>query len=29
MGDPCLTCNDPADLPNGQLIAVSTVFIGG
>jgi uncharacterized Zn-binding protein involved in type VI secretion len=29
MGDPALTCNDPADLPNGQVIAVSTVLIGG
>ena len=28
-GDTCLTCNDPADLPAGQLIAVGTVFIGG
>jgi len=29
MSDPALTCNDPADLPAGQVIAVSTVFIGG
>jgi len=29
MGDPALTCNDPADLPAGQVIAVSTVLIGG
>jgi uncharacterized Zn-binding protein involved in type VI secretion len=29
MGDPALTCNDPTDLPVGQVIAVSTVFIGG
>ena len=29
MGDPALTCNDPADLPNGRVIAVSTVLIGG
>ena len=29
MGDPALTCNDPADLPAGQVVAVSTVFIGG
>lgn len=29
MGDPALTCNDPADLPSGQVIAVSSVFIGG
>ncbi len=27
-GDTALTCNDPADLPNGQVIAVGTVFIG-
>ena len=29
MGDPALTCNDPADQPVGQVIAVSTVMIGG
>lgn len=28
-GDVCLTCNDPADLPAGQVIAVGTVFVGG
>jgi uncharacterized Zn-binding protein involved in type VI secretion len=28
-GDLALTCNDPADLPNGQVIAASTVLIGG
>jgi uncharacterized Zn-binding protein involved in type VI secretion len=28
-GDPALTCNDPADLPAGTLVAVGTVFIGG
>jgi len=28
-GDTALTCNDPADLPNGKVIAVGTVFIGG
>jgi uncharacterized Zn-binding protein involved in type VI secretion len=28
-GDPALTCNDPADLPAGQVIAVSTVLVGG
>jgi uncharacterized Zn-binding protein involved in type VI secretion len=27
-GDAATTCNDPADLPAGTLIAVSTVFIG-
>jgi uncharacterized Zn-binding protein involved in type VI secretion len=27
-GDVALTCNDPADLPSGKVIAVSTVFIG-
>ena len=28
-GDIALTCNDPSDLPVGQVIAVSTVLIGG
>lgn len=28
-GDTALTCNDPADLPNGKLVAAGTVFIGG
>lgn len=28
-GDTALTCNDPADLPNGTVIAIGTVFIGG
>lgn len=27
-GDPALTCNDPADLPAGSVLAVGTVFIG-
>jgi len=27
-GDTALTCNDPADLPNGQVIAVGTVMCG-
>lgn len=27
-GDPALTCNDPADLPAGTVVAVGTVFIG-
>ena len=27
-GDTAATCNDPADLPVGQVIAVGTVFIG-
>jgi uncharacterized Zn-binding protein involved in type VI secretion len=27
-GDMAQTCNDPADLPNGKIIAVGTVFIG-
>jgi len=27
-GDTASTCNDPADLPAGQVIAVGTVFIG-
>jgi uncharacterized Zn-binding protein involved in type VI secretion len=28
-GDTALTCNDPADLPVGTVVAVSTVLIGG
>jgi uncharacterized Zn-binding protein involved in type VI secretion len=28
-GDTAQTCNDPADLPIGQVIAVGTVLIGG
>ena len=28
-GDKAMTCNDPADLPVGTIIAVSTVMIGG
>ena len=28
-GDKALTCNDPADLPAGTVIAVGTVLIGG
>jgi uncharacterized Zn-binding protein involved in type VI secretion len=28
-GDTALTCNDPADLPVGTVVAVGTVFIGG
>lgn len=28
-GDKVVTCNDPADLPVGTIVAVSTVFIGG
>jgi uncharacterized Zn-binding protein involved in type VI secretion len=27
-GDTALTCNDPADLPNGTVVAVGTVFVG-
>ena len=27
-GDPAMTCNDPADLPGGTVIAVGTVMIG-
>jgi uncharacterized Zn-binding protein involved in type VI secretion len=27
-GDTAMTCNDPADLPNGKIIAVGTVLIG-
>lgn len=28
-GDPALTCNDPADLPAGTVVAAGTVLIGG
>jgi uncharacterized Zn-binding protein involved in type VI secretion len=28
-GDPAITCNDPADLPAGTVVAVSTVLVGG
>lgn len=28
-GDMAMTCNDPSDLPAGQVIAVGTVMIGG
>lgn len=28
-GDMALTCNDPADMPVGRVVAVSTVMIGG
>jgi Uncharacterized conserved protein len=28
-GDKALTCNDPSDLPAGNIVAVGTVFIGG
>ena len=27
-GDTALTCNDPADLPNGTVIATSSVLVG-
>jgi uncharacterized Zn-binding protein involved in type VI secretion len=27
-GDPVTTCNDPADLPAGSLVAAGTVMIG-
>jgi uncharacterized Zn-binding protein involved in type VI secretion len=29
MGDTALTCNDPADLPVGTVVAVGNVLIGG
>lgn len=29
MGDTAQTCNDPADLPVGQVVAAGTVLIGG
>ena len=28
-GDTAMTCNDPADLPAGTVLAVGTVLIGG
>jgi uncharacterized Zn-binding protein involved in type VI secretion len=28
-GDTAMTCNDPAPLPIGKVVAVSTVMIGG
>ncbi|HEX7182494.1 MAG TPA: PAAR domain-containing protein [Thermoanaerobaculia bacterium] len=28
-GDKAMTCNDPADLPAGTIVAAGTVFIGG
>lgn len=28
MGDTCMTCNDPTDLPAGTVVAVGTVMIG-
>jgi uncharacterized Zn-binding protein involved in type VI secretion len=28
QGDMAMTCNDPADMPIGQVVAVGTVFIG-
>jgi uncharacterized Zn-binding protein involved in type VI secretion len=28
-GDIAITCNDPADLPVGQVVAAGTVMIGG
>jgi uncharacterized Zn-binding protein involved in type VI secretion len=28
-GDPAMTCNDPADLPVGSVVAAGTVLIGG
>lgn len=29
MGDMAKTCSDPADLPVGQVVAVSTLMVGG
>ncbi|MEM1159771.1 MAG: PAAR domain-containing protein [Pseudomonadota bacterium] len=28
-GDTAMTCNDPSDMPVGQIIAVGTVMVGG
>jgi uncharacterized Zn-binding protein involved in type VI secretion len=27
-GDPVMTCNDPADLPTGSIVAAGTVLVG-
>ncbi|MEA2933134.1 MAG: hypothetical protein QOI56_1919 [Actinomycetota bacterium] len=29
VGDPCLTCNDPSDLPAGTIVGGGTVLVGG
>lgn len=29
LGGPAITCNDPADAPNGSVIARGTVLVGG
>ncbi len=29
VGDPALTCNDPADAPNGTIVGAGTVLCGG
>ena len=29
VGDPALTCNDPADAPNGTVVGGGSVFFGG
>jgi len=29
VGDPVMTCNDPADLPNAKIVGGGTVSIGG
>lgn len=29
LGSVATTCNDPADAPNGNVIATSTVIVGG
>ena len=28
VGDPAMTCNDPADAPNGTIVGASTVLLG-
>ena len=28
-GDTAMTCNDPAEMPVGQVVAISMVLIGG
>lgn len=28
LGDPAMTCNDPADAPNGQIVCAGTVLVG-
>ena len=29
LGDPAMTCNDPADAPKGKIVAAGKVLVGG